>query len=221
MRYTVRPISDRTAFTGAKQPNPFRATWSATLKLLGSELDHLKATDVVLEVDVLDNAIRLDGMLKSGAKVATPGVRVAFESMHGPLVYSCDTYVGRWSNDPPDWQINIRAIALGLQALRAADRYGITRRGEQYAGFKALPAGRAMPASHMTRTEAAELLERIAVGDEGEKRERSVQMILDDPELAAQCHKHARAGAHPDRRGGDQQLWDQVEAAARVLGVLR
>lgn len=33
------------------------------------------------------------------------------------------------------WQHNVRSIALGLQALRAVDRYGISRRGQQYAGF--------------------------------------------------------------------------------------
>jgi len=35
------------------------------------------------------------------------------------------------------WQHNVRSIALGLQALRAVDRYGISRRGEQYSGFRA------------------------------------------------------------------------------------
>lgn len=35
------------------------------------------------------------------------------------------------------WEHNVRSIALGLQALRAVDRYGISRRGEQYAGFRA------------------------------------------------------------------------------------
>ena len=35
------------------------------------------------------------------------------------------------------WQHNLRSIALGLEALRAVDRYGISRRGEQYAGFRA------------------------------------------------------------------------------------
>ena len=40
------------------------------------------------------------------------------------------------------WQHNLRSIALGLEALRAVDRYGISRRGEQYAGFRAaLTAG--------------------------------------------------------------------------------
>lgn len=51
------------------------------------------------------------------------------------LVYATDTCVL--------WQHNVRSIALGLEALRAVDRYGITKRGEQYAGFTgALPAGR-------------------------------------------------------------------------------
>lgn len=41
-----------------------------------------------------------------------------------------------------DWRHNVRSIALGLEALRAVDRFGISRRGEQYAGFRAaLPAG--------------------------------------------------------------------------------
>lgn len=43
-----------------------------------------------------------------------------------------------------DWRHNVRSIALGLEALRAVDRYGITRKGEQYAGFRAaLTAGSA------------------------------------------------------------------------------
>lgn len=42
------------------------------------------------------------------------------------------------------WQHNVRSIALGLEALRAVDRYGISRRGEQYAGFRGtLTAGAA------------------------------------------------------------------------------
>ena len=45
-----------------------------------------------------------------------------------------------------DWRHNVRSIALGLEALRAVDRYGISRRGEQYAGFRAaLTSGGARP----------------------------------------------------------------------------
>jgi hypothetical protein len=40
------------------------------------------------------------------------------------------------------WRDNLRAIVLGLRALRAVSRYGITEGiGEQYAGFAQLTAG--------------------------------------------------------------------------------
>lgn len=208
MKYTVRPISDRTPFTGKHKPNPFRATWSDTLQLLDTELTYLNATDVVFEVDVAgEDQIRLDGMLRANAKVTSPAVRLAFDSTYGPLTYATDRFRGQYYNDPPDWQINLRAIALGLEALRKVDRYGITKRGEQYTGWKALPAGRAMPASHMTADEAGSLLYKVSGCD-----------IYKPPEEA---WKRARAAAHPDRNDGDQTLWDQVEHAAAVLGLVR
>lgn len=212
MRYTIRPISDRTPFGGARKPNPFRAKWADTLDLLDVELSHLKARDVVFEVDVVDESqIRLDGMLRANAKVASGAVRLAFDSMHGPLTYATDRYRGAYYSDPPDWQINLRAIALGLEALRKVERYGITKRGEQYAGWKALPGGRAMPPSHMTTEQAydvlAELLDLRDIAS------------LDVPD--ATLIRRAKAAAHPDRNGGSRSLWDQVEQAARVLGADR
>ena len=36
-------------------------------------------------------------------------------------------------------------IGLGLEALRAVDRYGITSRGQQYAGFRELPSATSEP----------------------------------------------------------------------------
>lgn len=44
------------------------------------------------------------------------------------LIYACDVC--------DFWQHNVRSIALGLGSLRAVDRYGISSRGEQYAGFR-------------------------------------------------------------------------------------
>lgn len=212
MRYTIRPISDRTAFTGKHKSNPFRAKWVDTLKLLDVELGYLAAENVVFEVDVVDEAqIRLDGMLRAGARVSGPAVRLAFDSKYGPLTYATDRFVGSYYNDPPDWQINMRAIALGLEALRKVDRYGITKRGEQYAGWKALPAGRSMPASHMTSEEALRVV-----------RDLTGMRLEGDPtsEACRKAYRHARALVHPDRHDGDRSLWDRVEQAARVLGVL-
>lgn len=200
MSYVVRPISDRTPFTGRHRDSPFRSTWSDTEQLLIREAGAINGRNLVVEVDVAESQIRLDGRLYARAQAATPAVRVAMESKHGPLTYATDRF---WT-----WQDNVRAIALGLESLRKVDRYGITERGEQYAGFKALPAGRAMPASHMTRTEAIDLLH-DAAGFGGRFSDLTIPF------------KKARAAAHPDRHGGDRTLWDQVEQAGQVLGVAR
>lgn len=208
MRYTVRPISDRTVFTGKHRRSAFDSTWSATLNLLFAEVRQLKGRDLVMELDVAERDIRIDGMVRANARPASPAVRIAFESMHGPLTYGTDAF--------DHWQDNVRAIALGLEALRKVDRYGITKRGEQYTGFKALGAGRAMPASHMTTDEARETLIRLSSWSD-----------LDDfdpwgsPQLVAKVVRSAKFAAHPDRNNGDQTAWDQVEQAATVLGLDR
>jgi hypothetical protein len=57
--------------------------------------------------------------------------------------------------------MNLRAIALGLEALRKVERYGIAERGQQYAGFAQIGAGTAMGQSldHvMTADEAARIV---------------------------------------------------------------
>lgn len=205
MHYTTRPLSDRTWLRPDRErkTSQFDATWSKTLTLLGKEIEFLGGRDIVIEVDVREQDIRLDGGLRANARSSSPAVVVAFDTAaHGPMLYRADRYADRWSNRP-GWQENVRAVALTLEALRAVDRYGATETGQQYAGFKALPAGRAMPASHMTSDDAADLLTRHGGGEV-------------DPSRA---YRRARAAAHPDRNNGDRTLWDQVEQAARVLGV--
>lgn len=207
MRYTVRPISDRTAFTGDSVDSRFTVTWTQCLELLGRELDQLEAEDIVIEVDVPERGIRLDGQLRGDAKAATPAVRLAFESSVGPLTYATDafrrpSYRGKGMGD--DWQHNLYAIAKSLEALRLVDRYGVTTRGEQYAGFKQLGAGRAMPASHMTSDAAKAIL----------------QPYGDPTDALLKKHRLAKIATHPDRNGGNHSKWDQVEEAARVLGLL-
>lgn len=210
--YTVRPISDRTAFTGESIDSRFTVTWSQCTDLLYRELDLLEATDLVIECDVREQDLRLDGTLRANARAASPAVRLAFESNVGPLTYATDAFrrpTWRRGGMQEDWQHNVYAIALGLEALRKVDRYGITKRGEQYTGFKALPAGRAMPASHMTSDEAFAVLLDVS------------QSRSEDGVRLEQQYRRARAFAHPDRNDGDRTLWDQVEQAAAVLGVTR
>lgn len=112
----------------------FKAPWSDTLAQLQDEIRRLDGTNVVIGAGFRERDIRLDGYPRSDAREPShPGVEVSFDSRHGRLVYSTD--VCAW------WQHNVRSIALGLEALRAVDRYGISARGQQYAGWAQLGAG--------------------------------------------------------------------------------
>lgn len=203
MKYTVRPVSDRTAFTGKPRRSAFDSTWGSTLDLLFREVEQLKGRDLVIELDVTERHIRNDGTLYANARPTSPAVRVAFDSEHGPLTYATDRFT--------TWQDNVRAIALALEALRKVDRYGITKRGEQYTGFRALPSGGPSPAADMTVHQARHILLSFSSWEDWD--------AWDDATAMRKLYKSARAATHPDRNEGDQKHWDQVEQAARVLGV--
>lgn len=214
MTYTVRPLSDRSWLRPARRGRSrFTAYWSDTLDLLQREVAHLGGRDLVIEIDVPEHGIKNDGMLRSNARPTDPAVVVAFESKHGPLLYRSDQFsqLAWGSHATHPWQDNVRAVALTLEALRAVDRYGATETGQQYAGFKALPAGRAMPPSHMTTEQAYDVLCEVL----------GPKAVVDDDVSDEQLVRRAKAAAHPDRNGGDRTFWDQVEQAATVLGVTR
>jgi hypothetical protein len=206
MRATFRPLRKELwqgEFTPARERRSrytFKAPWSDTLSLLNTELIKLGAHEVVIEADFRESDIRLDGLPRANARVPEfPGVRVAFESKHGPLVYQTDTCAS--------WQHNVRSIALGLEALRAVDRYGITSRAEQYTGFKAIGSG--PDTTGITAEDARALL----VAWAGREDERWPLMPDDQKKLVRQ----ARSNAHPDRHGGDHTHWNLVEGAIRFL----
>lgn len=133
----VRPLTDPKPPEGGRW-STFSAGLSSTIETLAAELRALGATNVVLELDLRERDIRLDGLPRADARPTHDGVALSFESKFGPLRYATAEFAGRWSQ--PAWQANLRAIALSMKALRAVDRYGVSKRGEQYAGWKALPA---------------------------------------------------------------------------------
>lgn len=207
--YTIRPISNRTHFSGKHRRSQFAASWPTTERLLLTEVAHLRGKDLVIEVDASEADIRLDGRLRASARPATPAVRVAFDSVHGPLTYATDVFA--------TWQDNVRAIALGLEALRKVDRYGITKRGEQYAGWKALPSSAAGEPVMDVDLAWSTLGSYSATGDDRTIAQLRVHATND--ELRA-MHRRARGRWHPDKNDGDRTMWNQVEEAARVLGLL-
>lgn len=117
----------------------FKATYSRTLELLRREVEALQAdrwSDPIITLGVgLDpRDIRQDGQPRANARAMShPGVELSFDSRHGRLTYATDEF--------DEWQDNLRAIALSLEALRAIDRYGVSKRGQQYTGYALLVAG--------------------------------------------------------------------------------
>jgi len=184
------------------QPSRFRASWGETLDQLRYELGKLRAKRIVIEIDLSEDQIRLDGWPKATAKPRYPGVIVSFEAKEGPLRFPCDTF--------DFWQDNLRAIAKSLEALRAVDRYGVTKRGEQYTGWKRLPFNN-QTESKMTSIEAAELYVRIGGGDIGR--------ILDDREYANEVYRRAVKACHPDVHGqAFEEDFKRLQEAKAVLG---
>lgn len=197
-----------------QKDSPFTASWDSTLSDLQTELGFLRATDSTIEVALGADDFRNDGRPKMHARPAHSGIVARIASKHGPLVYAIDTYRDGW----PDrylngWQANVRALVLGLRALRAVERYGIGGRGEQYMGWKALGAGIPMPAA-MSLEEAAAFLAETANFDD-------VIFITADEILSNQADRDAayRAAAkrlHPDV-GGDPAMFKRLTDARDLL----
>lgn len=186
----------------------FKASWESTLHLLDRELGHLGARDIVIECGLRAHEIRNDGWPRSNANLPSfPGVAVHFDAPElGHLRYSTDTC--------EFWQHNVRSIALGLQALRAVDRYGITRGGEQYRGFGELPSGIAVPAARMSVEQAATFITEHAVDGNGFGMYDVEDVIADV--WYAEAYRAAARRLHPDA-GGTVPDFQRLQEAKAVL----
>lgn len=200
MNVVLRPIEVwPRAETKYRERSNFSSTWAQTSDVLMRECRHLKARSLVMTIDIMERDIRLtDGWLKANAKPSSPRVGVLIDRRNDDaLAFYCDRYV--------DWQDNVRAIALSLEALRKVDRYGVTSAGEQYTGWKALPAG----GPQMSEADALAVLA-SASGMPVTKEST--------PGAVQTAHRQARRRSHPDV-GGTHEVFVKVEEAARVLNI--
>lgn len=196
IEYQFRPLGTWPGKkTSSRQRARFRTRHTDTLRDLSRELDHLVARQVVIQADCGESEIRRDGMLRADARLNSPAIILSFNSKHGPLSYPCDTYIS--------WQDNLRAITLALEALRAVDRYGVTKQAEQYKGWQALPP----PANIGMTLEQARAFIALTVGAIVRWDER------DQVEAAIRC---AEMKTHPDR-GGNGTAFKQVQAARQII----
>lgn len=185
MQITCAPIEN---WPGARTPrhqqqrSRFDSTFSKTDELLRSELEKLKAKQVVLQMDIEARDIRLDGQIRANARPKSSAVILSFQSKNGALSFPCDRF--------DDWQDNVRAIALSLEALRKVDRYGVTRNNEQYTGWSQLPPPAAQPTSELVAD--LQWLAQLAGCSLSELRSR---------ERLATVIKKAERITHPDAGG--------------------
>lgn len=135
MNITFRPLP----VWPYKPTNPrryahFKVSYPRTLDELEREVWYLGGRDIVMGVGLIERDIRLDGSPRANARAMIhPGVEISFDSRdHGRLTYATDQFT--------DWRDNVRAVALSLEALRAVERYGVSK-GRQYTGFALLAAG--------------------------------------------------------------------------------
>ncbi|MFJ4038239.1 hypothetical protein ACIPVB_09130 [Microbacterium sp. NPDC090007] len=196
--------------TTDRQPSKFSASLTDTLRVLDREIWHLTETrsqqdSAELLIAIEPGQFRQDGRPYANAKAAHPGVIFSIDSRHGHLSYPCDTFTR--------WEDNLRAIALALEALRKVDRYGVTKRGEQYRGFLALEAT-AAPAGFGSPGHALAFLGTF------------IGLGLDEMRVvegaALRALRRAQRETHPDA-GGDAATFQRVslaEAKLREAGLL-
>jgi hypothetical protein len=173
---TFRPL-DRPA-NSATEWSPFKASWTSTVKTLRRELEAIGARHAVMLVDFREQDFRADGMPRGDRRARSPGVVLTVESKRGTIRMEGVKY--------DDWQDNVRAIALSLEALRAVDRYGVTKSGEQYRGWLALPMGSGVSGS------------------------RGVELVREHGSVKKALHATA-----PDH-GGDREDYESVLAARKM-----
>jgi hypothetical protein len=186
--------------TRGRKPSPFNSTYIKTLDLLEYELAKLRAKDVVLQASIGWQDIRNDGWPKSNARFTDAGVILTFESANGPLSFPCDRYA--------DWQANVRAIGLSLQALRAVDRYGVTKRAEQYQGWRQIAAPGA--GTHFESADAAAQF--LSVHGLASK-----DALLYDIEVRKRTYRAVAAKWHPDAPTANVEQFHLLQEAMAIL----
>lgn len=179
---------------------PFKAQWAKTTHILERELKYLGAKKVEIACEIRgDYDIRQDGMLRADARPG-PAVILSFIDGEGHRqAYPCDRF--GW------WQDNLYAIAIVLEDLRRAERYGV-QSALIRAGFKALPAP-GQTTNTITADVAASIVASFSIYD-------SVS-VRNDRGTAQLALRQAISRTHPDRNAGDRKYFDEVMTAKKVL----
>lgn len=198
LRFVPLDLKD---FPSARKPHQrrrsqFKAPWNKTLELLEHELEQLGAAGIVLQAGFSADKIRQDGWPYGKVSPTHPAVILSFRDVENrPLSFPCDRFETHTEN--------IRAIALSLEALRAVDRFGVTKLGEQYAGFKQIEAPK-----QMTVEDAAQFLD--------VKSGVRADVIVQSAENYRLAYRGAAKILHPDQKGNPYE-WELLAKAKALL----
>lgn len=218
LRIKIKPI---TAWIGAETKDAkrslFRARYSNTKTILEYELWQLKAIESTQEIlmFIRPDDLRLDGELRANAKPFKPGVILQFSRYTGrtlrnrttgetrretqTLSYPCDRF--------DDWQDNLRAIALSLEALRRVARYGVFSYADMVERL-ALPSAEGKVSDRQSAAEFMASYSDLLAAD-----------ISINLEYAKKAYRQAAARLHPDKHNGHNELFLQLQKAKQILGV--
>lgn len=197
--------------TAAEWPGPVtkgrrRGPWKnlglpKILRDLERELVALRARDIVVRAFIPADQIRLDGFPRASARASAPGVVLEFVSAitQNRQRFYCDRYLF--------WEDNLLSIARAMENLRAIDRWGVNKGGEQYAGYRAIPA-QSSAGNNEALHAAASLLARHS-------GLRPVD-VLGNIIVARDAWRRARLATHPDR-GGSPDAFATVDRAAQLI----
>lgn len=218
LKITIKAI---THWNGKETDEPkrsqFRQTYRDTLKILEKELSFLdiRTDSLAIEMFVHPNQIRADGQLRADAKPYKQGVKLSFEIIewlspipntnkwnvkYHPVVYPCDRY--------DDWQDNLRAITLSLEALRKVERYGVLK-------FQEVVKRLALPSADGKFSSRDEALQFIA-----EHSAYALSTISQNSEALKAAYRQAAHKFHPDKNGGEpRQEFLILQEYKKVLGL--
>jgi len=188
--------------TKSRKGSPFYVHYNNTLDDLEEELRKLKAKDILVQSFFTYDQLRNDGWPRAGESPHHPGIILTFTTPQGTLSFPCDRY--------NNFQANIRAIGLSLAALRAIDRYGVTRRAEQYQGWRQIAPQSDKPFS--TKEDAAAFVAAQAYGSTTDG-----PRIISDINYRNIAYKAAAARVHPDAKNGSHDLFVNLRAAMDLL----
>ncbi len=190
--------------TKEQQNSSFRASYAQTLVQLEETLRKMKASAVVVEAFFEPHQIKNSGWPYANAEPSESGVILSFRTEAGSFSFPCDRF--------ETFDDNLRAIALSLEALRAVDRYGVTKRAEQYAGWKRIEAPPL--AGFASKEDAAAFIAQqgAQLGETFNNRD-----VIEKPLFRQELYRKAARRLHPDAATGSHELFVKLQQANALL----